>query len=175
MQEARFAKSLLQATQAVGLMIGCAAAAHAQEIIARGPENPGLIAAMIVVALLPIIEAAIYRVAARVRIIRALGLSILLNVAAYGLIVLWLRWLPDGVNPWFAYMVDGGASGFTVGQAFIAALICAVGFVVVKVPALIWWLRDGGPDRRLTVTVLLTNLVLFLAMSDAIAFIVDAL
>ena len=175
MQQARFARSLLRATPVVALTVGLAAAAHAQEIIARGPQNAGLIAAVIVVALLPIIEAVIYRVAAHVRLIRALGLSILLNVAAYGLIVLWLHWLPDGVNPWFAYMVHGTASGFTVGQAYIAALICAVGFAAVKVPALIWWLRNEGPDERLTITVLLTNLVLFLAMSDAIAFIVDAL
>ncbi len=175
MQQTGVARPLLSTTLVVGLTVGLAAAAHAQEIIARGPENPGLFAAMIVVALLPIIEAVIYRVAARVRLIRALGLSILLNVAAYGLVVLWLNWLPGGVNPWFAYMIRGSASGFTVGQACIAALICAVAFAAVKVPALIWWLRDEGPDQRLTITVLLTNLVLFFAMSDAIAFIVDAL
>ena len=175
MQLREVARALLGATPVVGLTVGVASAAHAQEIIARGENNAGLLAAIIVVGLLPIIEALIYRVAARARVIRALGLSVLLDLASYGLVVLWLNWLPDGVNPWFAYMVHGTASGFTVGQAYIAALICAVGFAAVKVPALIWWLREEGPDERLTITVLLTNLVLFFAMSDAIAFIVDAL
>lgn len=164
----------LTAVAIIGLTVGAMSAAYSEEIIARGMENTGLIAALIVTGLLPLIEAGIYRAATDARLIRALGLTVLLNLAAYGLFILWLNWLPSGVNPWFAYMVHGRASGFTVGQAAIAALICAVAFVAVKVPALIWWLHEEGPDGRLMLTVLLTNLVLFLAVSDAIAFIVDA-
>ncbi len=158
-----------------GALIGCASAAPAQEIVTRDGGHAPLIAAIIVAVLLPPAEAVIYRLAAKARFIRSLWLSVVLDLAAYGLAVIWVGFLPGGVNPWFAYIVRGPASGFTVTQAFIAALLFAVAFAAVKVPALIWWLREQGPDRRLTVTVLLTNLVLFFAMSNAVAFIVDAL
>ena len=153
----------------------CASSALAQEIVASTRQDLALISAIVAAALLPAAEAGIYRLAVKVRFWRALWLCIVLNLAAYGLAVLWLRFLPGGVNPWFARLIFGEASGFSGGVAAIAALIYAIAFVAVKVPALIWWLRNGGPDHGITLTVLLTNLVLFFAMSDVVAVIVDIL
>ncbi len=162
----------------VAVVIGIttvAAGASAQEIVARGASDTRpLIVAIAVAALLPVGEAAIYRVAVKVGFLRALGLSALLDLAAYGIAVLWVGFLPGGVNPWFAYLIGGEASGFNLVEAALAGLFFAAAFAAVKFP-LVWWLRDEGTDEKLTITILLTNLVLFFAMSDAIALVIDVL
>jgi hypothetical protein len=157
------------------MLIVCASAACAQEIVASTRQDLALAAAIIAAVLLPAAEAGIYRLVVHARFWRALWLCIVLDLAAYGLSVLWLNFLPQGVNPWFARLLFGGESGFTGIEAIIAALLYAAAFAAVKVPALIWWLRHGGPDEGITVTVLLTNLLLFFAMSDVISVLISIL
>lgn len=168
-------RPLMKAAFAAGFVFICVSVACAQEIIASTRQGLGLASALVAVVLMPAAEAGVYRLAVKARFFRALWLCALLDLAAYGLTVLWLNFLPGGVNPWFARLILGTASGFSALEAGVAAVIYAVAFAAVKVPALIWWLRRGGPDHGITITVLLTNLVLFFAMSDAIAVIVDIL
>jgi len=159
----------------LGLLTLCASAGCAQEIIASTRQDLALMAAMVAAALMPAAEAGVYRLTVKARFLRSLWLCIVLDLAAYGLAVVWLTFLPRGVNPWFARMLFGEQSGFSGLEAVIAALLYAAAFAAVRVPALIWWLRKGGPDQRITITVLLTNLALLFAMSDVIAVIVDVL
>ncbi|MFW5868521.1 MAG: hypothetical protein ACOCX2_11930, partial [Armatimonadota bacterium] len=143
--------------------------------ITSSRENLALIAAIVAVLLMPAAEAGIYRLVLKARFWRALWLCAVLDLAAYGLSVLWLNYLPGGVNPWYARLILGEASGFSTGAAAIAAVLYAAAFAAVKVPALIWWLRHGGPDHGITITVLLTNLIVFFAISDVVAVLVGIL
>ncbi|MGI5819880.1 MAG: hypothetical protein ACOX9R_17490 [Armatimonadota bacterium] len=172
---ARAPRSLARLAAVGGLLALGASFASAQEIIASTRQDVALAGAIAAALLLPVAEAAVYRLAVKALFLRALGLCVVLNLAAYGLIVLWLNYLPGGVNPLFARMIYGEQSGFSPLHAAVAAILYAAAFVAVKVPALIWWLRRGGPDERITITVLLTNLVLFFAMVAVVGVIVNVL
>jgi len=159
----------------VTLLAVGASCAHAQEIVASTRKDFALIAAIVAVLLMPAAEAGIYRLALRARFWRGLWLCAVLDLAAYGLAVLWLNYLPGGVNPWFAWLVFGEQSGFSGVAAIVAVMLYGAAFAAVKVPALIWWLRHGGPDRGITITVLLANLVIFFAISDVVAVLASIL
>ncbi len=164
------------AVLAAGMVViaSLASEASAQELMGAG-ESAGfaLPAALALVALLPLAEALFYRLHLGVGLGRALVMCALLNLAAYGATVVWIWFLPGGVNPWFARLIAGGESGYTAVQAAIGAVLYAVVFLAVKVPVLSVSLAPDRPRRRITTTVLLINLVLFFALSAAMALLAD--
>jgi len=160
------AGAVVLASAAAAMAQGSAAVAEAQSQV--------VLVALILVGLLPIAEALFYRLHLGVRFVTGLGLCALLDLAAYGATVAWVHFLPGGVNPWFARLAGGDAVGYSAAQAAIAALLYAAVFLAVKVPVLSMWLHAQMPDRRLTGTVLLVNLLLFFALSAAMALLTDS-
>jgi len=163
----------LMAAGAVAL--ASAAAAIAQESAAAAEaQTQAVLVAVVLVALLPIAEALFYRLHLGVRFVTGLGLCALLDLAVYGATVVWVHFLPGGVNPWFARLAGSDPAGYTVVDAAVAAVLYAAVFLAVKVPVLSMWLHAQMPERRLTRTVLLVNLLLFFALSAAMALLADS-